>query len=459
MVPAPAMQSSAQIVTFPVLDAPALLTDTASIGCPLQPDDLSHPQPARILALYEWWMSRLLQLQAEDIKRAAEAQLDQLEHPEIYREAMYLGVFTIALNQLLIPSGVHDFTVRDLTLPRPDRLRYILSAVINFYFFAEEQGERVLRPLQDEMTELAQEEVALIEENQKLRDRIEEETARRLENQAKMAAYRPEEERNTEMMKAAHRAIDDHGAQKRALKLDCEELRRRLTDLQQENSNIDLAIMDLRGQIISSPEKLRGKIDEMQDQLNREKEMFQETEVKERQTQSKINALTQYSQELNSCIRILDDWSVDVDKLRDAELRLGEHEDHLRNLEAEQSDLKDRIELLERRISNGREELTRMKDKMERKREAAKGRKRDLELQHAASVEEKRHLDDEAFKKNLEAQAVEQHIRDMYASLNTELDKGEKAFKRIKEQITLYSIRLNKALDSINELNALDPEL
>ena len=52
-----------------------------------------------------------------------------------------------------------------------------------------------------------------------------------------------------------------------------------------------------------------------------------------------------------------------------------------------------------------------MKDKMERKREAAKGRKRDLELQHAASIEEKRHLDDEAFKKNLEAQAVEQHVR------------------------------------------------
>lgn len=185
-------------------------------------------------------------------------------------------------------------------------------------------------------------------------------------------------------------------------------------------------------------------------------------------------------QELNSCIRILDDWSVDVDKLREAELRLGEHEDNLRNLEAEQSDLKDRIEvrshrfaspplhrslshrvqLLERRISNGREELTRMKDKMERKREAAKGRKRDLELQHATSIEEKRHLDDEAFKKNLEAQAVEQHvsctrgaeplysssltlcrlqIREMYTSLNTELDKGEKAFKRIKEQISTSS--------------------
>jgi hypothetical protein len=125
MAPAPAAQQATQTVTFPVLDPPVLLSDGASIGCPLQPDDLTHPQPARIQVVYEWWMNRLLGLQAEDVKRAAEAQLDQVEHPvglsverhdetrpcygagqrltprlcvqEIYREAMYLGVFTIAL--------------------------------------------------------------------------------------------------------------------------------------------------------------------------------------------------------------------------------------------------------------------------------------------------------------------------------------------------------------------------
>lgn len=68
-------------MTFPVLDPPVLLSDAASIGCPLQPDDLTHPQPARIQVVYEWWMNRLLGLQAEDVKRAAEAQLDQVEHP------------------------------------------------------------------------------------------------------------------------------------------------------------------------------------------------------------------------------------------------------------------------------------------------------------------------------------------------------------------------------------------
>ena len=162
-------------------------------------------------------------------------------------------------------------------------------------------------------------------------------------------------------------------------------------------------------------------------------------------------------------------------------------------------------QLLERRIHNGREELTRMKDKMERKREAAKGRKRDLELQHAASIEEKRHLDDEAFKKNLEAQAVEQHVRlvlsppshsglfraadDIWPFSRSETcthrstpnwtrarrrssgsrsrsvrsgpSRGQKVYVLTLTSLcaALYSIRLNKALDSINELNALDPEL
>lgn len=68
----------------------------------------------------------------------------------------------------------------------------------------------------------------------------------------------------------------------------------------------------------------------------------------------------------------------------------------------------------------------------------------------------------------------------MHSSLQVELEKGEKAFKRIKDQVSasprplspfeseltprwslpaLYSIRLNKALDSINELNSLAPEI
>lgn len=118
----------------------------------------------------------------------------------------------------------------------------------------------------------------------------------RLQNAAKMAEFRPDEVRLHTSLKTMGHEMDDLRKTTKAMKMDNEELRRRLTELTQENKNLEGVLMELRGQIVSSPEKLQSKIEDMQRQLNRDKEMFQDTEAKERQTQSKINALTQYCQ-------------------------------------------------------------------------------------------------------------------------------------------------------------------
>jgi kinetochore protein Nuf2 len=67
--------------TFPILQPHELLSDLSSCECPITADDLSHPTPARVQAVYEYWMSKMLGLNAEDVRRAADAQLDQLDHP------------------------------------------------------------------------------------------------------------------------------------------------------------------------------------------------------------------------------------------------------------------------------------------------------------------------------------------------------------------------------------------
>lgn len=74
--------------------------------------------------------------------------------------------------QLTQPSGLGDFTLRDLTHPTSKRIVQVLSAIVNFYFFQEEQGDRVFRPLEDEFEKLVQEEGVLIEENEQLREKI-----------------------------------------------------------------------------------------------------------------------------------------------------------------------------------------------------------------------------------------------------------------------------------------------
>ncbi|TNY24474.1 Nuf2 family-domain-containing protein [Rhodotorula diobovata] len=451
---APAMQG-----TFPLLDLDELHHTLVDFGCQIQLDDLTRPTPARTQAIYEWWMERLLGLRAEDVRRAADQQLDQLDHPEIYRDAMYIGVFQIAFQQLTRPCGLGDFTLNDLTHPTSKRLIQVLSAIVNFNFFAEEQGDRVFRPLEDEFDKLAQEEGALIEENERLRDKIADERASRAANAKLMQAEEPAEQASVDALNDKRAAALALNKTRESVRADMTALVQRRRDIAQDVARLELGVAELRSQIVSSPEKLRGRIDEMQEQLARETDMLKDTEAKERQTTAKINALAQYSLELHACIRILDDWQTDVDKLREAELRLGEHTDHLRALEAEQVELENRIQLLERRIANGRDELVRMRDKMERKKDAARQRKKALEDAHADNLRRKEDLDMEAAEKNAQATEVEMQIRSMHSSLQVELEKGEKAFKRIKDQVTLYSIRLNKALDSINELNSLAPEI
>lgn len=67
--------------TYPVLPVPALLTDLQQCECPATLEDLTHPTPARVQNIYEWWMNNSLGLNAEDVRRAAEAQLVQMENP------------------------------------------------------------------------------------------------------------------------------------------------------------------------------------------------------------------------------------------------------------------------------------------------------------------------------------------------------------------------------------------
>ena len=57
-------------------------------------EDLQAPTPARAQAIYEWWMSRVLGLNAEDCVRAADSQLDRnFDEPVSpnYRDCIWLG--------------------------------------------------------------------------------------------------------------------------------------------------------------------------------------------------------------------------------------------------------------------------------------------------------------------------------------------------------------------------------
>jgi DNA repair exonuclease SbcCD ATPase subunit len=62
-----------------------------------------------------------------------------VEYSEIYLDAISLVRFFRIIVRLMREVGIDDFGMRDLIRPEPQRLKIILSAVINFAKFREEQ--------------------------------------------------------------------------------------------------------------------------------------------------------------------------------------------------------------------------------------------------------------------------------------------------------------------------------
>ncbi|ORY88828.1 Nuf2 family-domain-containing protein [Leucosporidium creatinivorum] len=448
MPPAPAP-------SFPLAESPELIVEACSeINCPLTVHEIQHPTPAKVQAVYEAWMLKILDINLEDCIKAAKDQLDHMDHYEIHQEALYIGVFYHTFSQLLALAQIHDFTVSDLTAPTYQRFYHVLSGLLNFYDFEMEQRSETLLPLIEENAALMEREEALMQEIQDKKDMIAQEKEKRRKNEPRLAEYREKEKAGNiecvKMMETAKELADRNTEMKAKLK----ELQAENAQTTLEARNRELEINRYKSQLVQSPERIKSDLGTMAEHLARDTEELKLIEAKERQMQGKIASLVRYEGELATCIKLLEEWDIDVAKLAEGTSRHQRHLEKHEALLAEQQDFENQINLLDRRIQNVREEIARFDEKTERKRSAGKQRKKSLEEQHAGLLEKKRGLEMRAAEKNREAGEVEAQIRAIHAATHAELDRGETAFKKIKDQVEVYSLKINKALDSINTLNA-----
>lgn len=81
----------------------------------------------------------LMGVRKESLEPIVRAAGEQQDFPEGNFEAALLMSFFRSLTQLMQECNVHDFCFNDLLKPEPDRLRFLLSNLINFLRF---RGER-----------------------------------------------------------------------------------------------------------------------------------------------------------------------------------------------------------------------------------------------------------------------------------------------------------------------------
>lgn len=190
---------------------------------------------------------------------------------------------------------VEDFTMRDLRDPQAPRVRRILSALINFHLFQQEQAHLIDR-LETDYDAIAQERLNLIDQVEEMKLKIEEKK-RQLASEAEEVQRLSKENADRRNRLVRAKEMEEPALTK------LEQGKRERTLLQEKIENITMSIKQhdaeitrLRGRIVQSPDRVRQTLDDMQKSLQNLKDEIVEIDRKSREHESRIQVAKKYEQ-------------------------------------------------------------------------------------------------------------------------------------------------------------------
>ena len=232
----------------------------------------------------------------------------------------------IFANSYPIKCGVNDFTFTDMTKPTHDRLVKIFSYLINFVRFRESQT-----PVIDEHFNKAEKTKTRIEtlyvENQEMEKRLEEMRRSEKANEAQVK----EKVRRNDELKA--RLLELRRNQERV----AETLERVKTDKGKRQANLEektekvvrtrQEVEKLRPYVMESPGTLQSALTDLSENLLREKAQIDAMEKRARALQTSSDTFTVVSNDVQACIKLLEDISVELQKEEEEESRASRNKE------------------------------------------------------------------------------------------------------------------------------------
>ncbi|KAF9574850.1 kinetochore-associated Ndc80 complex subunit nuf2, partial [Lunasporangiospora selenospora] len=124
---------------FPILKPQAIVSCMTDVQVPCAEEDLARPQPQKMLIVYEAFMDVATGSPKDDCYLDDIHEMNVATSPEFVVDSVRFYIFLNQLTNLMYEVGISDFTSRDVLKPEPERVRRILSAVINFAKFREDR--------------------------------------------------------------------------------------------------------------------------------------------------------------------------------------------------------------------------------------------------------------------------------------------------------------------------------
>lgn len=372
-------------------------------------------------------------------------------------DTMHILVLFKAAQTMLHTCGVDDFTLMDLMRPEPQRIRRILSAVINYARFREEhlrECEPLVRICEGNM-----EEVRLVEdENNRmandidtLRSRLQEENDEHQphENGHKKSTFSQLNNYNSRLeleLKKLQKSQE-------SLKLEHAQYRDKKTGLFEKLEDHHYLIGESTRELeklklysSAEPSLLKKIIDDLKTNLTEYEELLQTSELSFRNKTKTIESIQLVEDELRNLIKIVQEIMNDLRKLDTARESTIKQNDELENKRRSSEELTVHIQRIRRQLQISEEKIEKLRLQAHEREKKAKEKMKSLEAEYTRLVLERNIKEAKLDKTKAEISELQGLINAKRNEFDTEWRSTESAVAKLNAHIRLYLSDINNQL-------------
>ncbi|KAJ5086497.1 hypothetical protein NUU61_007804 [Penicillium alfredii] len=418
------------------------------IGIPFSSADLVKPNPQQIQMVFEWFAELLMNITRETVEPAMHVAAEDIcgDYPDIVpNDTRNLMGFFISLRRLLMECGVNDFTFTDLTRPTHDRLIKIFSYLINFVRFRESQTQVIDEHFNK--TEQTKSRIdTLLAENQEMEQRLGE---MRRNLQANEAQVRDKVGRNDELKARLLELGREQSRVAETLDRVKSERARRQQQLEEKTEKTVRTRQEaekLRPYVLESPATLQSSLTDLSENLMREKAQIDAMEKRARALQTSSDTFTVVSNDVQACVKLLDDITVELQKEDEEESRASRNKEAISDRGNSVREVEQTEKLLQRQLARWNERIEGLRKNAQEKAEIAQVRMEELRNVQKQLREERAEKQRDMERRRIRIEQTEKKMADLKENIESEIQGAHDQYLKLESHIKLYITEMEKSL-------------
>ncbi|KAK9467221.1 Nuf2 family-domain-containing protein [Lipomyces arxii] len=432
---------------FPILDFNEIAVCLRGCEFSVAEEMLVKPNTIMVEQLYEQMVASFLGVTYDNTMPVLDVCSDGRETLEAGRSARSILALVRASSKLMKICGIDDFSIADFIRPETQRVRRLLSAVVNFARFREEHMgvcEDLIQ--QSEETSLATE--SAYQETVRSGERLDELRSRKQEDASKIKETQDHNRDVEAELRRLKKVQEQYVAKHEAYKTDKQRLLAKLEDQKFLTTQVRKECEKLRPYVLEAPSKLRQINDELGGSVNSGKASIERLEKRIRALEITIESFKHIEQDVLACVKVMEEADVELAKQDEAGRQLARLTELRDQRQIEVHEVERKSAQLKRQLATAEERIQRLEEQRIQKREGVHRKTRELKEAYAVLVAERSVVTQDMDKKKALIANVEKKQADLRDELEVEIKNLTNELQKLEAHVGLYLSEMEQCISS-----------